>query len=351
MKKLSLGLVAIAGLLLSSCELGVKDSTFKNSYFTYNLIAPKDGGASDATASYYTFDLNLTQSTGTIATTLLYNKAQYSFTSNEVAMKPANWAYVFSGFKANVNNDVTLPLENTKLIQTVDIVYPYAVFQDPDNKDNVFKLNGFYPNKEDNAVGGNPIDGVLYTTPREFSYDSYNNGYWMNSIPPVLVGQYEIGQDFSVKTFSCDNTYEGQTQTSYPNREGGKDSAFSKTIYYRVVLDVTKSKAYVVIYNAKFSNVPAEPIKPVVYLKDLDIIWGNGYYTIHGTNLPSYVIDGGKMDINEDFTFSEFTMNTVGNEMVGANISYKVINSIGGYNIEYEGHFSGQCVNLPSSTN
>ncbi|MDE6336223.1 MAG: hypothetical protein K2L34_06605 [Muribaculaceae bacterium] len=351
MKKLSLGLVAIAGLLLSSCELGVKDSTLKNNYFTYNLITPKDGGASDASASYYTFDLNLTQATGTIATTLLYNKAQYSFTSNEVAMKSANWANVFTGFKANVNNDVTLPLENTKMIQTVNIIYPYAVFQDPDNKENVFKLNGFYPNKEDNAVGGTPIDGVLYTTPSDFYYDSYGNTYWPNRISPVLVSQYEIGNDYSVRTFSCDNTYEGQTATSYPNMNGGSDSAFSKTIYYRTVLDVNKSKAYVVIYNAKFSNSPMEPMKAVIYLKDLDITWGNGGYSIHGTDIPSYVIDGNKLEVNPDFTFSEFAMNTVGYEMVSANISYRVLNSVNGRNVEYEGHFNGQCVNLPTSIN
>lgn len=351
MKKLSFGLIAMAGLLFTSCDLGTKDSTFKNSYFTYNLVTPKDGGESDATASYYTFDLNLSQSTGTIATTVIYNKSQYSFATNEVAMQSANWAYVFNGFKGNVNNSVTMPLENAKMLQTVNIIYPYAVFQDPDNKDNIFKLNGFYPNKEDNAVGGTPIDGVLYTTPNTFTYDSYSNSYWINNISPVLVGQYEIGQDFSVKTFSCDNTYEGTTQTSYPNMTGGKDSALSKTIYYRIVLDVAKSKAYVVIYNAKFSNSPKEPIKPVVYLKDLDITWGNGSYTVHGTNLPSYVIDGGKVDVNPDFTFSEFSMTTVGYEMVGANISYKVVNSIGAMNIEYEGHFGGQCVILPSATN
>lgn len=349
MKKLSLGLIAMAGLLFTSCDLGVKDSTFKNSYFTYNLITPKDGGASDATASYYTFDLNLTQSTGTIATTLLYNKAQYSFTSNEVAMKPANWAYVFSGFKANVNNDVTLPLENTKLIQTVDIVYPYAVFQDPDNKDNVFKLDGFYPNKEDNAVGGNPIDGVLYTTPNEFGYDSYNNSYWVNSIAPVLVGQYEIGQDFSVKTFSCDNTYEGQTVTSYFYK-GEMASYATRTIYYRIVLDVNKSKACVVMYNAKFSN-SQEPVKPVVYLKDLDIVWGNGSYTVQGTDLPCYIIEGGKLEIHPDFTVSEFTMTTVGYEMVASNMDFKVKTVAMGQPLEYTGHFSGQCVNLPTVTN
>lgn len=349
MKKLSLGLVAIAGLLLSSCELGVKDSTLKNNYFTYNLITPKDGGASDASASYYTFDLNLTQATGTIATTLLYNKANYSFTSNEVAIKSAEWANVFTGFKANVNNDVTMPLENTKMIQTVNIIYPYAVFQDPDNKENIFKLNGFYPNKEDNAVGGNPVDGVLYTTPNDFNYDSYGNSYWPNRISPVLVGQYEIGNDYSVRTFSCDNTYQGQTTTSYPYM-GQMGSYQTRTIYYRIVLDVNKSKAYVVMYNAKFSNSP-EPVKPVIYLKDLDITWGNGTYTVHGTDLPCYIIEGGKVEIHPDYTISEFTMSTVGYEMVAANMQFKVKASAMGHEVEYEGHFSGQCVNLPTNVN
>lgn len=331
MKRLTLGLMALVGLMFTSCHMETKDSTQKVSYITYNLITPLDGGDPVATASIYQFNFNLTKGIASIETTLVYNSAQYSFSTDEVPFyqyPPYNgMVYYLKGFSGNVNNQVTMPLENTQMLITSDFNYPY------DSKYNVAQ---WYPNKEGAAVSGNAIDGVLYTPSNQW-------------ISPILVGSYQIGQDFRVKTFTCDSFYTGTTTTTYPGMDGNMSSNTSNSIYYRVVLDVAKKKAYVVMYKAKFSASPQEPEKSVVYLKDLDITWGDGYYIVEGSDIVPETIDGGKMEPNESFKFKSFKMTTAGQYLTDASMNYEVINSMHGQQISYNGFFQGNMATIPSN--
>ena len=174
-------------------------------------------------------------------------------------------------------------------------------------------------------VGGKAITGVLYAP-------SGSGGL------PIVLGSYRIGHDYLVTAFTSDCTYTGTTRTTYPGSEFG---ATNKLIYYRVVLDVAKSKAYVVIYNAKFSDSEREPAKPVIYLEAMDITWGNGSYSIHATDVVPKIIEDGKLTARPDFTFAEFNMVPSGNWLQNAAITYKVNNTVGDRAIQYEGTFTG----------
>ena len=326
MKKILFGFMAaaISGMALTSCDMN-GENTAKNSFATWNLINPIDGGEPDQCASFYTADMNLSQGIVTLASSLTYNKTGLTFESDEFPLQQNGYSYTFKGFTGNINNLPTMPLEDTRLVVTYNYLYPYSTFTDPDNKSNQFQLNSFFPNTEGNVVGGTPVAGVLYTP-------SASGG------APIVLGSYRIGHDYLVTAFTCDCTYTGTTRTTYPGSETG---ATNKLIYYRVVLDVAKDKAYVVIYNAKFSDSEREPAKPVIYLEAMDITWGNGSYSIHATDVVPKIIEDGKLTARPDFTFAEFNMVPSGNWLQNAAITYKVNNTVGESTIQYTGTFTG----------
>ena len=326
MKKILFGLMAaaICGMTFTSCDMN-SESTARQGFGTWNLINPIDGGDPDQCDAVYLADMNLSTGVTTLATSLEYNKSDLIFTSNEFAYQTNGYSYTFRGFTGNVNNSSTMPLEDTRLVVTYNYLYPYSTFTDPDNSNNKFQLNSFYPNEDGNVVAGKPITGVLYAP-------SGSGGL------PIVLGSYRIGHDYLVTAFTSDCTYTGTTRTTYPGSEFG---ATNKLIYYRVVLDVAKSKAYVVIYNAKFSDSEREPAKPVIYLEAMDITWGNGSYSIHATDVVPKIIEDGKLVARPDFTFAEFNMVPSGNWLQNAAITYKVNNTVGERAIQYEGTFTG----------
>lgn len=333
MKKVLIGLFAMTGLLFASCNMDVKDSTAKESYAAFNLINPLDGGTPDASASIYTVDMNVTKLTSTMSGLIYYNKSKFEFLSNDIPVIQEIGANLFKGFEGNVNNDPTLPLANTNILVTYNFNYPYGQFYDPDNKNNAFTLNTFYPNKENVAQGGTAIDGVLYKPG--------NSVY-----APVVVGSYQMGHDYKVTMFTTDRTYSGITGTTY-SMMGQPASATSKTIYYRVILDIKENTACVVMYKAKFSNVESEPEKPVIYIPGLKLTWGDASYTVSGTDIIPMVIEAGKLEEMPDFKFARFNMASAGQFMTDATMSFTVINSFKGQNIEYKGNFQGTSVVIP----
>lgn len=352
MKRLTFGLIAMAGLLCTSCDMGTKDTTQTwPSIIVCNLVTPLDGEACAASASIYNVDFNWTKQTVTLDAGFSYKSANYTFSAENMPLTTTEDGSLYmKGFSANVNNQPTLQLSNANLMFLTNFVYPYSEFPDPDdpnNKDKTFKLNAFYPNAQGyipNAWGayekyGDPVAGVLYTP------TATATGAGM-----MVVGGYQVGQDFQVNTFTTDCTYEGITTTSYPGM-GGMQSYTSKTIYYRIVLDITEKKACVVMYNAKFSNVAAEPAKPIVYLKGLDITWGNGKYEVSGENLVPQIILDNKLESYPAFTFKSFKMETVGSAMVDAHITYEVDNTVGERTINYRGTFTGKTATIPSTFN
>ena len=108
---------------------------------------------------------------------------------------------------------------------------------------------------------------------------------------------------------------------------------------YRVLIDLEKKTADIIIYNAKFAAA-APPLKAIL-LKGLKVTWGKGSYSIEGENLIPSVPEGGTWQENPRYVFNKFAFNTNGKTMTDANMSYLVAGM-------YTGQFSGSYVLDPS---
>ncbi len=323
MKKTLLGALALSGLLFSGtvftgCDSTPKDSTATVTYLTCNLITPLDGGASYATKGLYSFNFNLSQwkvafTTGDLQT----NDKRYSFVTNEtdyLQFTPYNgMVYYIKGFTGNVDNSATLPLKDSYMWITSNFYYyPSAIIP-------------------------------TYTHPSLV----FNGEY----IQPALIGSYQVGEEFKVKTFMPDAFYAGTTHTTFPTMGGAEGTYENKDMYYRVLVDVVKNKADVMICNARFSNSEKEPLKAFVYLKDMDVTFGNGYYRITGADITPKLYEGGKFEDYPSFNIKSFDMTTTGADMTGAVMDYIVEHTqqMGEMTmtVTYTGHFTGSYATLP----
>ena len=317
MKKTLLGLMAATGLLFTACDTTPKDSTAQVTYGTFNLVNPLDGGEPTVAAAAYSFDFNLSQATVQINTSsLTCGSSKYYFTTDVVNYQQYEpyygLVYFMKGMTANVNNSSTLPLKNARFLLTSNFAYAK-----PD-------WNPEHP-------------GVLY------------NG---NYLAPVVVASYQVGEDFTVKTFMTDSFYSGTTRTQYPKKDGGMETYENKDMYYRVLINIEKKTADVIMYKAKFSSSSDEPEKKLVYLKDLKVNFGNGKYTITGENITPQLLEGGKLEDYPSFNV-DFDMTTTGPELVGAVMNYTVEHTMQyegmpmPMTVTYTGNFSGDTVILP----
>lgn len=321
MKKLLLGALALSGLFLTSCDTTPKDSTAKVTYLTCNLITPLDGSPSYATKGLYSFNFNLSQWRVAMATSDLYvGEKRYSFTTDEtdyVQYAPYNgMVYYIKGFQGNVNNSATMPLKDSYLwITTNFYYYSSAILPTYEHPSLVF--NGSY-------------------------------------IQPALIGTYQVGEDFKVRTFMPDAFYSGKTYTTYPGQGGTIENNENKDMYYRVLVDAAKNKADVMICNARFSASEREPLKAFIYLKDLDVTFGDGFYRITGAGITPQLYEGGKFDDYPSFNIESFTMSTTGTDMTGAVMDYTVLHTMNTgdtpVTVKYTGQFTGSYATLPDPT-
>lgn len=294
MRKFTLGLFSVALLAMGACSSEVDDQTQTVSYPAVNLISPHDGGEPFASKGSYKFFLNLTQSKGTVSTaSLMINNKAYTFQTDTVS-------YGYVG-----GNGMLIRLRNLK-----------------------GNLDG---NKEMPLLGANfDITSFFYVA--NISVPGYtqlpDNAY------PYVIGQYSAG-DWDVATFQEDASYYGETTTSYAGQEGALQSYKNESMLYRVMINLEKKTADIIIYNAKFAE-PA-PTLQAILLKDLKVTWKRGAYTIEGENLIPGVAEGSSWTENPNYVFNKFTMNTINKEMTQAEMEYQVAG-------RFQGNFRGSYV-------
>lgn len=199
------------------------------------------------------------------------------------------------------------------------------------------------------------IGGIVYEVIQAESYlaGKTNNGETLNdlyceltsfvNIPPVIEGlpdisvpvgkytfmQYNIGTKYAVRTFWNDLTFKGNTSTTYP---GGTFS--SKEIMYRVVMDVNKNKATVILYNVQLAE--KMPVLTNIVLEDLPLSFNNGGYIIKAENITPKQFEGGSGTPNSNYVFTKFELSSYG-DLSTANCNYEV-------NGMFTGTFSGSCI-------
>lgn len=136
--------------------------------------------------------------------------------------------------------------------------------------------------------------------------------------------QYEIPDVAMVKTIQREAYYAGNTDTTV----SGGDPFSSKSAVFRVILDIEKQKATVVVYNAKFnSQMPSLTF----ILRNLDIEYTHEGYNIKGENIIPEEVTGTPYP---NFPFTKFDFKATGKALSDTEIDFTVAG-------RFHGHFTG----------
>lgn len=294
MKKLTFGILSIALLSLGACNNEVADYTQSVKYTTVNLITPLDGGESYATEGSYTFDLNHTQGNGTISTSSLkINNKDYTFTTDTVRM--LNYTVQqgvlvrFQNVKGYLDRNTSMPLTDANF----DIT---SLFYIP-----AIELPGYRQ--------------------------------WQEYMP-YIIAQYKAG-DWYVATMQKDATFIGKTTTGYVDSNGTEQKYENSDMYYRLIIDIEKNKADLLIYKPKFASVAPELTG--IRLKDLDVKYGYGSFSVEAENVVPGVAEGNDWTDNSKYVFNKLNITTTNKELTEISIDYTVAGA-------FKGSFKGSCV-------
>lgn len=157
---------------------------------------------------------------------------------------------------------------------------------------------------------------------------------------PVILG-FNLG-NYKVRTFQKDVFFTGQTETEFRTQSGELSNFSTKGTMYRVIMDVDKKKATVIIYQAKFAE--QMPEQKVMILNDLDLSFSSAGYTVSGKDIIPSVVEGVSATPNDNFPFTTFQFSTTGD---------KLTNVIGSYVVagRFNGFFSGSSIPQVVSAN
>lgn len=287
MKKFFLGIVAVSMLAMTSCNTDVDDSTSSMAYATLNYVTPIDGQSTPfITDAAYKYFFNLSKGRASVAMDgLSIDNVKYSFSTDTVP---------FSQTAYQVNNSIAFVNRITNVKGDV-------------NKDSLLPLSSF--NCEMTGLfywPRNVIPGI--DAPTILSNDG-----------TMIIMQYNIGREYNIKTVQPDAFFCGTTHTTV----SGAQPFESNDMAYRVKLNKGFKTADIIIYNAKFSDKMPKPLTAVV-LKDLNIKFGSGTYSIEGTDIIPFVPESGALTEYKNYPFERFSLVITDGALTQANISYKV---------------------------
>ncbi len=300
MKKNIFALIAMTGLVMTSCNTDSNDTTSTVEYPTCNLVTSLSTGVSSASTGSYRFLFNITQAKVSFATD------NFKIDGNSHTLASDTVSYVsymvqtdhgtgslqdIRNFKGYMDRDRNMKITDSHMM--ISSVFNYNLA---------------------------PVPGL--TTIKNH---------------PMIVGQYKIGNEWEVRTFSDDAFYSGKTVTNYKDRDGSDKTFESTGMMYRIVIDMAKNKATMVIYNAKFSDSEHEPVKSMILVKDLYVKWGAGYYTVTGKDIVPEMPENNVLTPNPKYIFNDITFRTTSDDLVSASIDYNVAGI-------YKGSFSGAYV-------
>lgn len=281
MKK-TLLMIPAALMLLTSCSND--DPTLIQTWGmnAYNLITPVDENA----AAYvqngsYTFENDVYNATVKVGVNnVTVNNQSYKFTTSELPTKGSGYSFSFST--------------------------PYVYL---DNGVQVQSLSGLVTS--------------LVNGPANLKLESIPGISGVSDFGRACAVTFEISNVASVASFPREAYYTGKTDTTYP---GGVST--SDDIVYRVILDMEKSKALMVIYGAKFAEgMP----KMTFILRDLDFKAVRGGYTLTGANVVPETADGA---LYPNFAFDNLTFRTTNKNLTEASFDFSVAG-------RFTGAFSG----------
>lgn len=210
--------------------------------------------------------------------------------------------------------------------------------------------SAYFKNVKGTVSGNNSYDitnSLFYSTPFYFYTPAHAGNYTYTPIyintamgaisQPVLIANYTLGNDYQVRTFPGDAFFAGKTQTQY-DANGNTMTNTAEDIVYRVFFESDLSKANMVIYNARFSGNPNEPLKEAIIIKGLNVEYSTSGITISGSNLIPDVVEGLATTPYPDYIFNDIVFRTTDKNLTLCTISYQVAG-------RYYGSFSGSYIN------
>lgn len=304
------GFVAVSVFAMSSCS---KDSESNNSYTSttpisaYNLYVASDGSGSSSTGlALYDFTM--------------------TFPAYTIQVSADNMA-VPGGVSSSF---ATVPMNLKSSMVTVEETGREIISFSSDNA-------------SESSTRIRNLKGSLTQAayfPPEVTVPGYKLLLPGNTKHYVLM-QYNLNDNWDVRTFWPDVTFKGSTVTTYP---GMGEAFFNSGISYRVVMQLKDKaitdKADVIFYNAKFA--PKAPEITVV-LKNLDLEFNERGYTIKGHDVIPYMLEAGELQETPRFKFNSFDLRVAG-DLTSAVIDYRVADI-------YSGSFTGISVVKTSNLN
>lgn len=296
MKKTLLFALGIMAIGATSCTKFENENSSTLTFPSYNLITNLDNGESYITNNLYSVWIDWTTYAGNVSTdNLIINNTNWVLNTEETQLYGAGGMILLMP-KGNFSGNSSLSLKNPQFIIAPVVNYGnYGIY-----------VNTTY------------VPG--------YSYPSAGSTY--------LISNYSIGDEYLVRTFLTDECFYGTTTTSYKSADGSTQNNLNENISYRIILQVDKKTATMIIYNAKFSASEREPVKTAIIVPDLDLSFGADGITITGKDIVPLVVEGSSTTPNENFAFNEITLKTVNDAMSSVNISFRVANI-------YNGNFTG----------
>lgn len=331
MKKKLIYALAGCSLLLTACNTGNGENEQTMTYPTCNFVIPKDGTTPTMSYGSYTFKSKMSASLWDMSvstTSLSINNTARTFVTQTYPVVNVG------GYKQIIKNVSSDPASGGYEISNGTFMLSAY-----DNLPKDFLPNKvFTPTQKDEKGKISYIPGTVF----------YPNmtGY----ISPLVVAQYDFGSEYKVKTFFCDAFYAGKTNTSYSLPNGMSGMAESEKMVYRVIMDLDKKRAGIVIYNAKFSDSDKEPEKAAIYIPGLDITFQGESYEISGKDIIPLIPEGNlpalpdpdKFTPYPTFKFNEFKMVMTNSWLTSTRMEFSVADT-------YKGYFSGSYVKIPEN--
>lgn len=164
--------------------------------------------------------------------------------------------------------------------------------------------------------------------------------YYYPTVVPGVIGVtqinnrlclgYEIGEEYTVRTFGRDLYFGGETVV---HGQGGT-SYSCKDAVYRLYFASDMKTATVVMYNISYAE--GMPVLPAICLENLQVSYSAGGYTVSGKNVVPKVMMNGSVNSSEGYTISDFRMQSTGEMLTGCICNYTVS---GRYNVSFAGHY------------
>ena len=291
--------------MLSSCDKdGYNEVTRTIPGPTITLITNNADGTVTVNPGSYLFNITMTdtEATGSVTSpALIANNTSLAFTSDVQTYKSTNYDVYLENVVATAGT-TGMSLNNSQF----QALYLYDKTANP---------NGYYYNTAE--VGE-------YT----FVVNPYSPLY-------ITLARYNIGSAYTVHTFPINSFFKGTTTTTYPQSETPYQT---QQIMYRVMIDRDSESgelhADMLLYDAKFSGVPAEPTKVAILVPGLDVNFEATGVTISGKNITPLVYESGEYVPNETYIFNDITFKTTNSLYTSASIDYTVMGV-------FHGSFSG----------